>query len=153
MIKQIAYIGSDFHPRNVIDISVGDKITGLRISAMPSSRFGNTEFAIDWATRNVAGEVVDVEVVLKETFIRTGYYKINAMHFVKDQPIFIQRAGYWQWKFPHQIVTGDKLFGRDLAIQVESNLFIEANCQTYEITVDLYDTFFLNNVLVHNKIG
>lgn len=153
MIKQRITTGTDtLQSKNTQDVFVGDQITALRIGAMPSSRFGNQEFAMDWATKDIQGKVVEGTVIDREIFIRSGYYKINLMHFVADQPILIKRNDFWEWKKPPQIQKGDVMFGHSTQFQVETISFIEVSVQTFELKVDMCDTYFLNGILVHNRV-
>jgi hypothetical protein len=74
------------------------------------------------------------------------------MHFVADQPILIKRNDFWEWKKPPQIQKGDVMFGHSTQFQVETISFIEFSVQTFELKVDMCDTYFLNGILVHNRV-
>lgn len=152
MVKQTVAINKNFKQVNTQEIFKGDSITGLKIGGMPSSRLGNQKFSMEWATKELTGEVLPVNVSERQTFIRSGYWKINLMHFVKDQPILVKRNNIWQWFYPDSIREGDLLFGKGSTPRVDTIKFIQASIQTVELKVDLYDTFFLNSILVHNRV-
>jgi hypothetical protein len=116
------------------------------------------------------------EVLELESPVREGYYQINNILNVTDEHPFytLRRNGEKTWTAINDkkaekdligseleginvfdLTIGDKLYTSDNQwVRVKTIKYVPGEIKTYNLkTVDKYNVFFANNILVHNKDG
>ncbi|SBV38304.1 intein domain protein [Phage NCTB] len=152
MLKQVITCVNS--KRNARDLHFGDVVSCVRIPNMPGSRYGNDYAVMDWATENRDSIFLCESFVSRRTdSYREGYFKINTMHFVTGYPLFVCRNSIWQWVMPKSVRIGDLLMNDKLeTVEVVSHEYITERAQSSDLKVCMFDSFFMNGILVHNKV-
>jgi len=140
---------SDNSLKNIEDVKIGDEILAFDVEAQ---------------------EKKPAEVIEIESPIREGYYKLNEnlLRVTDEHPIFARKPdGTTGWasinpekthketplpmmnlEVDDEIFTVDKVW-----VKIKSMEYVKGKIQTYNLkTVERYNTFYADGVLVHNKI-
>lgn len=139
--------------RNARDLFFGSRVSCVKFDTMPCSRFGNESHAVEWAIEKPSMQKVESYVERRVDVLRSGYFTVNGKCLILDYPVLTKRLGYWRWVKPRALKEGDIIYTSENGeTPVLTHEFTEIKVQTVELKIAMYDTFFLNGVLVHNKV-
>lgn len=83
----------------------------------------------------------------------SSYYNINNGYLkcTYEHPFWIKRDGVWMWRKSEQLTTDDLLIDKwNNRIVIDSIVKVNSILNVYKLDVEDNDTYFANNILVHN---
>jgi hypothetical protein len=151
MIKQIVQTPEK---RNAQNIFRYDKILGANIKTSPRGVMGTSSLFYEWAIEleHFHCDNTLVPVLSRVSRPYNGQLQINGyLHLPSDLPVMVNRLGYCGWRDARTLMVGDSLWTDSGWLLVDSLGTYDRLCTVEEIHTDLYETYYINGVLAHNK--
>lgn len=133
-------------------IQPGDTLKGLNSNTMVDDSVDNWR---DWRVPELQDPtVVSTTVVASWQTKRDHYWHINSyLKVTEGHPLLVFKNGEWGWHDANFIEVGDKLWGMDGSINVDTIERVNESINIVLINAEPYDTYFAGDIpiLVHNK--
>lgn len=151
MIRQILKTPVE---RNARTIFRCDEILGANVKSSPRGTMGTANQFYDWAIEIEHFEASDVMVRVLQNSARmyNGAYSINGyLYLPGDLPVLISRMGFIGWRDVNRIIVGDEIYTDKGWLSVDKIDMWNKRCTMHEVRTDLYECYYINGVLAHNK--
>lgn len=142
---------SDGSSKNIEDLEIGDLVKTVAIAGL------NSESEDAWKTFSTdtfdPTEESSVVVAIQKSQY-SYYFLINEkLKITFEHPLLVLRDGVYAFLRANNIIVGDKILHYTLGLQdVVSKQRIDQTVNVVNINVESQDTYFAENILVHNLI-
>ena len=157
---------ADGTTKNIENVQVGDSVMSMNIPDLPSSDDWDTykDFTtsnLDSATLTTSSVHSNTTIESKESYEEIGLSNGTTLKVTEHHPFFIYRDGNYKWAKPISEFDGD-LFLRDKdklvtkdkeLITINTIQSVVSSSDVYDLNVEDSDVYFVDGVLVHNKVG
>ena len=157
---------ADGTTKKIENVQVGDSVMSMNIPDLPSSDDWDTykDFTtsnLDSATLTTSSVHSNTTIESKESYEEIGLSNGTTLKVTEHHPFFIYRDGNYKWAKPISEFDGD-LFLRDKdklvtkdkeLITINTIQSVVSSSDVYDLNVEDSDVYFVDGVLVHNKVG
>lgn len=139
----------DLSTRRIETLLPGDVVSSCYIQGMEDEKYVGWE---NWSVEQAHYE--STTSIVRGILIGTyrNHYLVNQLQATYEHRWWVYRDGRWRWYMTQDLVIGDILWhrtkGQVLLDQLE---FIEEALITVTIDVEHTDTYYVNDLLVHNE--